>query len=47
LVGNFRWIFGVAMMSLAVSWLFLLAMEERPLKSDAMRQGELSGVPAE
>jgi predicted MFS family arabinose efflux permease len=47
LAGHFRWIFAAAAMCLAVSWSFLLAMEERPLKTGAMREGELSAVPAE
>jgi hypothetical protein len=46
LAGRFRWIFAAAM-CLVVSWSFLLAMEERPLKTGAMREGELSAVPAE
>jgi hypothetical protein len=47
LAGHFRWIFAAAAMCLAVSWSFLLAMEERPLKTGATREGELSAVPAE
>lgn len=47
LADHFRWIFAAAAMCLAVSWSFLLAMEERPLKTGATREGELSAVPAE
>jgi MFS family permease len=47
LAGHFRWIFAAAALCLALSWSFLLAMEERPLKTGAMREGELLAVPAE
>jgi EmrB/QacA subfamily drug resistance transporter len=46
LVGHFRWLFAAAAVALALSWLFLLAMEERPLRSGAARDGE-AAVPAE
>jgi len=47
LEGHFRWIFAAAALCLAVSWLFLLAMEERPLRTGAMRDGDPLAVPAE
>jgi hypothetical protein len=47
LEGHFRWMFAAAAACLALSWVFLLAMEERPLKTGATREGELSAVPAE
>ena len=46
LAGHFRWIFAAAALCLAVSWLFLLAMEERPLRTHA-REGDALAVPAE
>jgi len=46
LEGHFRWIFAAAALCLAVSWLFLLAMEERPLRTGA-REGDAMAVPAE
>ena len=46
LEGHFRWIFAAAALCLAVSWLFLLAMEERPLRTHA-RDGDAIAVPAE
>ncbi len=47
LEGHFRWIFAAAAFCLAVSWLFLLAMEERPLQTGAAREGDPLAVPAE
>ena len=47
LAGHFRWIFAAAALCLALSWLFLLAMEERPLRTHAARDGEAMAVPAE
>ena len=47
LEGHFRWIFAAAALCLAVSWLFLLAMEERPLQTGAAREGDPLAVPAE
>ncbi len=47
LEGHFRWVFAAAAACLALSWVFLLAMEERPLKTGVAREGELSAVPAE
>jgi EmrB/QacA subfamily drug resistance transporter len=46
LAGHFRWLFAAAATLLALSWLFLLAMEERPLRSGAARDGA-AAVPAE
>src|SRR6185436_871104 len=47
LEGHFRWIFAAAALCLAVSWLFLLAMEERPLRTHAASDGDPLAVPAE
>jgi EmrB/QacA subfamily drug resistance transporter len=49
LESHFRLIFAAAAICLAVSWLFLLAMEERPLRSGAAKEGEAGAVavPAE
>ena len=47
LEGHFRWIFAAAALCLALSWLFLLAMEERPLRTGAAREGDPLAVPAE
>jgi EmrB/QacA subfamily drug resistance transporter len=48
LAGHFRWIFAAAALCLALSWLFLLAMEERPLRTHAAaRDGDPLAVPAE
>jgi hypothetical protein len=48
LESHFRWIFAAAALCLAVSWLFLLAMEERPLRTHAAaRDGDPLAVPAE
>ena len=47
LAGHFRWIFAAAALCLAVSWLFLLAMEQRPLRTGAAREGDALAVPAE
>jgi len=47
LEGHFRWIFAAAALCLALSWLFLLAMEERPLRAGAAREGDAIAVPAE
>ena len=46
LEGHFRWIFAAAALCLALSWLFLLAMEERPLRTGAAQRDPLA-VPAE
>ena len=47
LEGHFRWVFAAAALCLAISWLFLLAMEERPLRTHATREGDPLAVPAE
>jgi EmrB/QacA subfamily drug resistance transporter len=47
LEGHFRWIFAAAALCLALSWVFLLAMEERPLRTGATREGDPLAVPAE
>ena len=47
LEGHFRWIFAAAALCLALSWVFLLAMEERPLRTGATRDGDPLAVPAE
>jgi EmrB/QacA subfamily drug resistance transporter len=39
---QFRWIFAASAACLAVSWLFLLAMEERPLLTGAAREGQVA-----
>jgi EmrB/QacA subfamily drug resistance transporter len=46
LEGHFRLIFAVAAACLALSWAFLLAMEERPLRTSAAPEGA-AAVPAE
>jgi EmrB/QacA subfamily drug resistance transporter len=47
LEGHFRWIFAAAAASLALSWVFLVAMEERPLRTEPARDGDALAVPAE
>jgi hypothetical protein len=47
LAGHFRWIFAAAAMCLSVSWLLLIAMEERPLRADAPRVLDAVPAPAE
>jgi hypothetical protein len=42
LAGHFRWIYATAAACLALSWLLLIAMEQRPL-----RTGAPASVPAE
>jgi EmrB/QacA subfamily drug resistance transporter len=45
--GHFRWIFAVAGVSLALSLLLLLMMEERPLRTAPAAQPQPQAVPAE
>jgi len=47
LAGHFRWIFAAAATCLGVSWLLLIAMEERPLRADAPRVPDAVAAPAE
>jgi len=47
LAGHFRWIFAVAAGCLGLSWLLLMAMEERPLRADAPRMADAVPAPAE
>ena len=47
LAAHFRWIFSAAVACLALSWAFLAAMEERPLRSDARESADAVAVPAE
>jgi EmrB/QacA subfamily drug resistance transporter len=47
---HFRWIFAAAVACLALSWSFLIAMEERPLRADTRASEKTDGavaVPAE
>jgi EmrB/QacA subfamily drug resistance transporter len=45
--GHFRWIFAAAATCLAASWMFLLAMEERPLRTGVAPAADAVAVPAE
>jgi MFS family permease len=47
LAGHFRWIFATAAACLSLSWLLLIAMEERPLRADAPRMPDAVPAPAE
>jgi len=47
LAGHFRWVFAAAALCLALSWVFLMAMEERPLRTGAARERDALAVPAE
>jgi hypothetical protein len=47
LEGHFRWIFAAAATCLVLSWAFLLAMEERPLRSGVAPAADAVAVPAE
>ena len=44
---HFRFVFAAAATCLAISWLFLLAMEERPLRTGAAPDADAIAVPAE
>jgi EmrB/QacA subfamily drug resistance transporter len=45
--GHFRWIFAAASLSLALAFLLLLLMEERPLRTAPAARGEPQAAPAE
>lgn len=45
--GQFRLIFAAAAACLALSWVLLLVMEERPLRTGPMREADAVAVPAE
>ena len=44
---HFHWIFGAAATCLAISWLFMLMMEERPLRVGVHAADDAMAVPAE
>jgi MFS family permease len=47
LAEHFRWVFGAAVVCLCISWLLLVAMEERPLRADAPLMPDAVPAPAE
>jgi MFS family permease len=44
---RFHWIFGIAAVCMALSWLLMLRMEERPLRSSPHAAENPAAVPAE